>query len=469
MVTLIFFLYLGLITFIGILFSKKIKSPLGFILGDRKLGPLVIAISACASDMSAWLLIGLPGQAYKLGLGMIWTAIGCIGGTLFNWIYIAPKLRTLSEKLNILTIPDLLNQRIKDEKGHIRVLCLTIVIFFFTIYVSAQFVGVGKVISSSLGWNYKEALLLGAGIIILYTSLGGFLAVCWTDFIQGILMIFALVITPLIAILKLGGIGAVINKLSVTSPKLLSFTGGLEGRALFLSLILGSLAIGLGYPGQPHILTRYMAINKKENIKLSMSFSFLWLVISLTGAIFLGTVGKIYFPNLGDPEKLTSTLAQTVLPTFLFGILISAIISAIMSTVDSQLLVITSSLIEDLWKKTFKRELKEGREVLLARGVTVGIGLTALLLALGKAKELVYWLVLYAWGGIAATIGPVLILSLLWKKVTKKAAIAGMVVGALTVIIWHSIDYLRNMVYELFPAFILSLVIIYLVSKYEKS
>ncbi len=410
-----FILYLISLFILGIVTVRFTKTLEDFVLGGRKLGSWIIALSEKASDFSAWLLIGLPGQAFKMGLGAVWAAIGCFIGSLFNWLVIATPLRKLSEKYNALTLPDYFESKFEDRTRILRITSFILIILFFTFYISAQIVGGGKVLSSAFGIKPFYGMLIG--IITFYTMLGGFFAVAITDFIQALLMVTALIIIPIAGIIHLGGFEGFAHKAVSAKNFAFSLSGGeKEFMAMFLSVIIGGLAIGLGYPGQPHILARYMAIKSSKEIKKATVISMTWTFFSLTGAVMMGIVGiPLLAGKLQDPEHITSMLAKTLLHPWIAGIIISAAVSAIMSTADSQLLVVTSSFVEDIYKKMINPQESQKKLVLYSRILTFFIGLIAFVLAL-KAQRLVYWLVLYAWGGLAASFGPAVIMSILWKK-----------------------------------------------------
>jgi sodium/proline symporter len=452
-----FILYLVVLFIIGILTSKLTKTLEDFVLGGRKLGAWIIALSEKATDFSAWLLIGLPGQAFKMGLGALWAGIGCFIGSLFNWTVIATPLRKLSEKYNALTLPDYFESRFNDKTRILRITSFILIIIFFTFYISAQISGSGKILSSAFGISPIYGMIIGIGMITFYTMLGGFFAVAITDFIQALLMLSALLILPILGIINLGGIGKFIEISKNVKGTIFSLSGGEEGLAMVLGVIIGGLAIGLGYPGQPHIVARYMAIKSEKEIKKATIISMTWTFFALTGAISTGIVGiPILAGKLKDPEHITSMLAKNLLNPFIAGIIISGAISAVMSTVDSQLLVVTSCFVEDIYKKMINPEEKQEKLVIYSRILTFLISLVAFILAL-KAQTLVYWLVLYAWGGLAASFGPPLILSILWKRTTKWGIFAGMIGGAITIILWYNIPFLKKLIYELVPGFFFSL------------
>jgi len=459
-----FLCYLAVLIVIGLVSSRLTRTLADFVLAGRRLGAWVTAISAKASDMSGWLLIGLPSESYQNGFSVVWASIGCIAGTFFNWTALAKRLRRYSELLNALTLPDYFESRFHDERGHhLRLVSMIIIVVFFTAYVSAQFVAAGKALNATFGVTFFQGTLIGAAVIIFYTVLGGFFAVAWTDMFQGILMVFGLVVLPLVGLFKMGGIGELASTLHEVGPGMLRVTGSGQGFGAAAAVVLGGLAIGLGYPGQPHIVVRYMAIRKPRELRRSALISVIWVVLAVYGALFIGLVGVRYISRgIADPDQVMPLLAKTLLPPWLAGVLISAAIAAMMSTADSQLLVVTSSISEDLYHRLLRRRADERTLVVVSRIATLVVGGVAFVLA--QFGGAVFWLVLYAWGGLAASFGPPLILSLRWKRTTKWGALAGMVLGSATIIIWHNIPVLKNLIYELFPGFFVSLFAVWIVS-----
>jgi sodium/proline symporter len=471
---LAFIVYLIILIIIGIWSSRYNKSLEDFLIADRKLGSWPVAISAEASDMSGWLVMGLPGRAFMFGISAFWVALAAGFGTLFNWSVIAKRLRRFTQKLRALTIPDYLESRFNDESHLIRGVATSIITIFMVAYVSVQLVASGKIISETFGWDYHSALLLGFAIITFYTLMGGFFAVAWTDVFQGLLIVGIIIILPIIGVIKMGGIGNVFSEVGQIDTNLLSIDFGYSG--LFLLIFLfASMSWFFGYPGQPHILTRYMAIKDEKKIWNSTLIGMTWVIISLWGAVFIGIIGLAYFGGLPDPEKVMPLLAMNLLPEWGAGIVIAAITAAIMSTADSQLLVATSSVIEDVYHKLINPKAKQKSLLKYSRISVLLLSIFALLLALQGG--MIYFLVAFAWGGLAASFGPLIILSLWWKKTTKWGAICGMISGTLTVIFWDKLGvaqwFASNFSSDLvvpgmLPAFIISLLIIIIVSLFSK-
>ena len=473
--SLAFLVYLAILIVVGLVAYRKTKTFDDYYLAGRKLNPWATALSAEASSESGWLLLGLPGQAFSQGIGAFWVALGCVCGTFFNWTALAKRLRRITGFFRVITIPGYLEARFEDDSHTIRIIGAILIGVFMAAYVAAQFVASGKALSVTFGIDYTTSVLIGAAVILFYTMMGGFFAVAWTDVIQALMMIFGLVIMPVVGTIKLGGPAALWTRLASLSPEgsgFLSLSVGREGIAL-VTFLVGMIGIGLGYPGQPHVLIRFMAIRKPRLIRKGALIGVIWAVIALYGAVFVGLVAKgILTADPGDPERVMPLLAMEILPSWLAGLVIAAAMAAMMSTADSQLLVSSSSFVQDLYHKALKREPTPKRLVLLSRIVTLLVGLIAMIVALRQDPEnpvgVVFWLVLYAWGGLASSFGPLLILSLYWKRVTRAGAIAGMIAGSGTVIVWKNVAALSGFLYELIPGFVASLVVILIVSLLTK-
>ena len=465
-----FIVYLIILVLIGIWSSRLNKTLDDFLIAGRKLGTWPVAISAQASDMSGWLVLALPGRAFMYGVSAIWTAVACALGTLFNWSVVAKKLRIFTEKLRALTIPDFLEDRYKDDTHTIRAISTIIIAVFMVAYVSAQLVASGKILSETFGWGYHYALILGFLIITFYTLMGGFFAVAWTDVFQGMLIVIILVALPIVGIIKLGGLGSILSKVGQIDYNAISPTYGYGG-ILFLIFAFASMAWFFGYPGQPHVLTRYMAIKSEKKIWDSTLIGMVWVIISLWGAVLIGLIGLAMFKGLPDPEKVMPMLATSLLPEWIAGIVIAAIVAAIMSTADSQLLVATSSVVEDVYHKLINKKADQKKLLYFSRVFVLLLSVIAFLFAIPGENSAIYYLVAFAWGGLAASFGPLIILSLWWKKTTKWGAVAGMLSGMISVFIWDKSGITASLAGELiipgmFPAFFISLFCIIIVSLY---
>ncbi|MCB2210758.1 sodium/proline symporter [bacterium] len=455
--------YLVIITMIGVLTSRFSSAGVSeYFLAGRKMNKWVVALSAVVSGRSAWLLIGFTGMAYAQGLSAMWAAVGYITVEFFLFWFYARRLRSFSEEHDCLTVPDFFAARFNDKKGTLRLLLSLIIIVFLTAYVSAQFVGGGKTFASSFGVTPTMGMLITAAIVLLYTLLGGFLAVSLTDFLQAMFMIFALLVLPIVAIAHEGGWGPVAAQLRMDDPSLLTTFGSLG-----FGGVIGFLAIGLGSPGNPHIIVRYMSIKRVDDLKFSALIGTFWNVMMALGALLIGLVGRAYTPVAAtvDQEFLFPALAAEHLHPVLFGMVIASIFAAIMSTADSQLLVAASSVVVDIYQKVMKRDavIPQRRLVLISR-FTVFV-LVVLAIAFGLAAEkLVFWLVLFAWAGLGAAIGPTSILALFWKRTTRQGVIAGVIAGTVTTIIWYYTPALKGALYELVPAFLIGALVTWAVS-----
>ncbi|MBL7073797.1 sodium/proline symporter [candidate division KSB1 bacterium] len=451
-----FIVYLILVLVVGFLTFRLTRTLADFILAGRRLGHWVVAFSERASGESAWLLIGLPGLAWASGFSAIWPAVGCTFGIFFSWTFIAKRLRLQSARLNALTLPDFFEARFKDSSHTLRILSTVIIVFFFALYVAAQFLGAGKVLNATFGISQFWGMVIGACIILFYTIMGGFFAVAWTDLVQGSLMVFTLVLLPVVGLIEMGGVGKLAQSLNSLNPDLLLVGGGQSGWPM-LATVIGGLGIGLGYMGQPHLVTRFMAIRDPQRLRQGTLIAVGWAILAFWGAVFIGIVGLgLLGQVVQDQEQIMPYMANYLLPSGIAGILIAGAIAAMMSTADSQLLVTTSAISEDIYRQMINKGAAQERLVLISRVATVIIGIVAFILAL-MAESLVYWLVLYAWAGLGASFGPALLLSLWWKKVTKEGVMAGMITGTLTVLVWYNVPVLKNSLYELIPGFFLSL------------
>ncbi|HBZ38224.1 MAG TPA: sodium/proline symporter [Balneola sp.] len=461
--------YLILLISIGLYSARFSSSGISeFFIGGRKMNKVVIALSAVVSGRSAWLLLGVTGLVYVQGASAIWAVVGYTVVELILFLTYAKKLREFSEEHDCITVPDFFAERFGDKTGTLRSILIITFLIFMVSYVSAQFVAGGKAFSSSFGIEQNTGVLLSAVIILAYTVLGGFLAVSLTDAFQAFFMIFALVFLPFIAIQDLGGWSVMIEQLQFQEAALI------DPLALSAGAFIGFLGIGLGSPGNPHILSRYMAIDDAKNLRFAAGIGTFWNIVMAAGAVLIGLVGRAYFSNIemlpgADSENLYPYLAQLHLHPVLFGIVIASIFAAIMSTADSQLLVAASSVVRDWYQKILKRdeEIPQKKLVLYSRLVVVALVVVALLFGL-VAQELVYWLVLFAWAGLGAALGPTSILALYWKGTTKEGVIAGIITGTLVTIVWYFIPVLKSNMYELVPAFIASGLVTILVSKWTK-
>jgi sodium/proline symporter len=466
-----FGLYLLLMLGIGVYFSNKSNDLADYVLGGRGLGKWVTSLSAQASDMSGWLLMGLPGLAYASGFGeAFWLAAGLAAGTYLNWKLVARRLRIYTKMANdSLTISDFFENRFGDQSHILRMISSVFIVIFFTLYVSSGFIAGGKLFNTVFGIQYEYAILIGGGVLVLYTFLGGFFAVSWTDMIQGFIMLFAALVVPSYAVIHLGGIAAASERVAAISPTLFSLTKDMAGNNLTAIAIISSAAWGLGYFGMPHILVRFMGIDSAENIRDARIIAMVWVIISLASAVFIGVIGRAYTsgtPLAGpDSEKIFMVMVQSLFVTFLAGVMLSAILAAIMSTADSQLLVAASAISEDFYKAIFKKDANPHELVWTGRAAVIVISIVAYSISLNPNSS-VFKVVSFAWAGLGATFGPIILTALFWRRTTWKGAFAGILVGGITVLVWKNLSALGGIftLYEIVPAFILSLTSIIVVS-----
>ncbi|WP_019243508.1 MULTISPECIES: sodium/proline symporter PutP [Bacillus] len=454
--------YLAGMLILGYAAYKKTSNLSDYMLGGRGLGPVVTALSAGASDMSGWLLMGLPGSMYLTGLSAGWIVIGLTIGAYLNWLYVAPRLRTYTEiARNSITIPDYFENRFKDQTRILRITSAIVIIIFFTFYTSSGMVAGGELFKTAFGIDYKMGILLTAGVVILYTLFGGFLAVSWTDSVQGLIMFLALIIVPTVTIVNVGSPSTTFDVIRDIDPTLLQ---AFQGTTVIG--IVSLLAWGLGYFGQPHIIVRFMAISSVKEIKKARRVGMIWMIFSVVGAMFTGLVGIAYFhvtdQTLANSETVFIVLAEQLFPSLITGFLLAAILAAVMSTISSQLLVTSSALTEDIYKAFFKRKASDKELVFVGRMAVLVVSVIALFLALNPSDTILE-LVGYAWAGFGAAFGPVVLISLYWKRMTKWSALAGMIAGTVTVIVWESFESL-SAVYEIIPGFIAGAAAIILVS-----
>lgn len=463
-------LYFIVMLGIGLYAYKKSTSDIsGYMLGGRSLSPSVAALSAGASDMSGWMLMGLPGAMYISGMSSLWIAIGLVLGAFLNYLIVAPRLRTYTEVANdSITLPDFFENRFNDKSRMLRVVSSVVIVVFFTLYTSSGVVAGGKLFESSFGLNYEVGLYVTAGVVVAYTLFGGFLAVSLTDFVQGCIMFIALVLVPIVTISEVGGIGELQTSVAAINPELLDIFNGVS-----IISVISAMAWGLGYFGQPHIIVRFMAIRSVKDMPTARRIGMTWMIVAIIGAMATGLAGIAYVAKTGmqldDAETIFIVLSQTLFSPLIAGFLLAAILAAIMSTISSQLLVTSSSLTEDFYKTFLNKEASETQQVLVGRISVFLVALVAIYLAYDR-NSTILTLVSNAWAGFGAAFGPVVIGSLYWKKMTRNGALAGMITGALTVLFWIyapiTIDgqSLSSVMYEIVPGFILCALVIYIVS-----
>ncbi len=438
-----------------------------YMLAGRDLNPFVAALSAGASDMSGWLLMGLPGALYASGLVESWIAVGLTAGALVNWLTVAPRLRSYTEVAgNSITIPSFLDNRLHDSRRLMRWTSGLIILVFFTFYVSSGMVAGGTFFESSFGMDYRLGMTLVAGITVMYTLVGGFLAVSWTDLVQGLMMVAALVAVPVAGTIRLGGIGATIDAVSAVDPSYWAMVGATTS----VIGVVSSLAWGLGYFGQPHIIVRFMAIRSPREAVQGGIIGISWMLFAVLGAIGTAVVGVAVYQHdvsrLGNPETVFISLGRLLFHPLVAGFMLAAILAAIMSTISSQLLVTSSALIEDLYRIVRKKELSSGHLVIASRTAVFVVALVAAVMA-WTPNDTILALVAFAWAGFGASFGPIVLLCLYWRRLTALGAVAGMITGAVVVAVWGSLDGGPAGIfdlYELAPGFAANLLVAWAVS-----
>lgn len=510
-------LYFVLMMAIGLYaYRKSTDDVSGYMLGGRQLNPAVASLSAGASDMSGWMLMGLPGAIFATGMSEAWIAIGLIIGAYFNYRLVAPRLRVYTEIADdAITIPDFFEKRFADHSRTLRVLSAVVIIVFFTLYTSAGVVSGGKLFEASFGLDYRLGLFLTAGVVVAYTLFGGFLAVSLTDFVQGCIMFVALVLVPVVTIMQLGGFGPTVDALSTLSVNVggweKSYLSMIPQESLGLAAvgIVSTMSWGLGYFGQPHIIVRFMAVRSLRDVATMRRIGMGWMLITVLGAVLTGAAGLAYVKSqniqvaegvpvarvidapaeatgfdeldnidttgafgegevvLGDQETIFILLSQVIFHPYIAGFLLAAILAAIMSTISSQLLVSSSSLTEDFYKIFLRRDASQKELVLVGRLSVLAVSLVAIGLAFDPNSNILS-LVSNAWAGFGAAFGPVVLISLFWRGMTRLGAVAGMMTGAVTVLLWIYIFNLSGVIYEIVPGFIAATIAIVAVSLWSK-
>lgn len=461
-----FVVYIAAMVLIGLVAYLRTKNLSDYILGGRSLGSFVTALSAGASDMSGWLLMGLPGAIFVAGISESWIAIGLVAGAYLNWLFVAGRLRVQTEHNgNALTLPDYFTNRFEDNSRILRIFSALVILVFFTIYCASGVVAGARLFESTFGMSYETALWAGAAATIAYTFIGGFLAVSWTDTVQATLMIFALILTPVIVLIATGGFDPAMTAIEAVNASHFDMLKG----ATFVGVI-SLMAWGLGYFGQPHILARFMAADSVKSIPAARRISMTWMILTLAGAVAVGFFGIAYFsahPELAgpvseNPERVFIELSKILFNPWIAGILLSAILAAVMSTLSCQLLVCSSALTEDFYKAFLRKGASQTELVWVGRAMVLLVALIAIALA-SNPDNRVLGLVSYAWAGFGAAFGPVVLLSVLWKGMTRNGALAGMIVGAVTVVVWK--NWIGLGLYEIIPGFILATIAILVFSR----
>ena len=482
-----FIAYMAMMLLIGASYMKTGKSTEDYFLGGRKLGGWVVALSAQASDMSGWLLMGLPGSVYALGTGQMWIAVGLFLGTVANWLIISGRLRRYTIVANnSLTLPAYFENRFHDKKRILLGISSVVIVIFFLVYTASAFASGGKLFSTVFGCSYHVSLTIGAVIILAYTFMGGFMAVCTTDFIQGMLMLVALVTVPVVAFALMGGnVGPALEQTGVSAANFLNVMKNGENNFSAVEII-SQLARGLGYCGMPHILVRFMAVKNQKELNKSKGIAIIWVALSLAFAVVIGVLGRAYlYPTIlgadgGSTEIVFIEMIKQVFTVdirlpIVAGLFLCGILAAIMSTADSQLLVTASSMSEDIYKGIIKKDATEEKVMKMSRYAVLGVAVLAYLIAWDPNSSIM-GLVSNAWAGLGAAFGPTVLMSLFWKRCNLPGAVAGIASGGLTVIIWDYIPIIGGQtlgtvtgLYSLAIGFLISIVLIVVVSLCTKA
>ncbi|MBU0984768.1 MAG: sodium/proline symporter [candidate division Zixibacteria bacterium] len=460
-----FVVYTAGIIGIGLYSSRMRKATADdFVLANRELGPWVSALSASASAESGWVMLGLVGEAYLFGMAAFWIVPGIAAGYLFNWFVLAERLRKATAESGAVTLPQYLMHRYGKDSASVRLIAVGIITISMLAYVAAQMNAAGKAFEAIFQLPYVWGVLAGAAIILTYTITGGFRAICWTDVVQATFMIVALIGMPIVLLTKIGGFGAFLTAAREVDPQMLTFSYGKAGFAM-LGFIVGLVGIGLGYPGQPHVLSRFMATRDTRSVRRGGTIAISWMVLAYMGAVFFGLFAEVYFGVIDDPEQALPMACTTLLPPIIGGMVVAAIVAAICSTADSQLIVVSSALSRDVFGRKrddaapedFGRTQKVDRLVLIVLAV-IAIGLASM------KSRVIFQFVLYAWSALGASFGPVVVLGLLWKGANRAGAVAGMLTGIIVTVIWRNITVLKSSVDEWVPSFVLAFTMVVVVS-----
>ena len=460
-----FVLYIGVMMGIGVYYYRQTKNMSDYFLGNRKLGAWVTSLSAEASDMSGWMLMGVPGFAYLAGLNSAWIAVGIAIGTWANWYFVAARLRRYTELAgNALTLPEFLQNRYKDTSGLLRIVPAIFILIFFILYTSSGFVAAGKLFETVFGIQFQVAIFIGAGSVVFYTLIGGFLAVSRTDFIQGVMMFFAILLVPTCAAMSMGGFGDTFSAIEKLNPTMFQPLTKPDGSSMGFIELISLLGWGIGYFGQPHILVRFMAIKSTKEIPQATHIAMTWVTLSLAAAVAVGMIGTVYLDTTlegTDSETVFLLMTNKLFPPLIAGLVLSAVLAAIMSTASSQLLVAASAFAQDFYKTLIRKDANQTELVWISRASVLVTASIAVFLGFNP-DSFILDMVAYAWAGFGAAFGPAILMSLFWKRTTRNGVVAGIIVGGTTVLIWKQFEFLG--LYEIIPGFIFALIAIYVFS-----
>jgi sodium/proline symporter len=455
--------YFLILVFIGIFSRKESDSVGGYYAAGKKLRYWIVSFSTNATGESSWLLLGLSGMGYVFGVHALWVMVGEVLGVAFAWIFMARRFKVYTDKYDSITVPDYLEERFNDTRHIMRIVSAVILIPMVTSYVAAQLTASGKAFKSFLHIDYVTGIIIGLIIILFYTVIGGITAVARADFFHGLLMLAGLIALPVVAIIHCGGFGPMVAALKSIDPNLLKLSGPTGFNTIGIISIIGFLGIGLPFMGSPQLFVRYLAARDQKELIYGKYIAIIFIVIVDTGAVLAGMAGRALFTSLEDQEYIFATLASELFPSLLTGLFIAIVLAAIISTVDSLLILLSSSVIRDVYQKIFRPEAPQKSLVFMGKIITVIVGISAFWFSLSE-NRLIFWFVLFAWSGIGATFCPVMVLSLFWKRMTKAGAIAGMCSGFLITMIWAIFFKASTNLYEMVPGFFGAIIIIILAS-----
>lgn len=458
--TVTFVIYLLAVFAIGIYGYFVTNTFEDFALGGRRVKDWVVGLSAQASDMSMWLLVGLPATAYAMGLSALWIGVGIVVGTGFNWFVLSKRLRRYSGLLGSVTVLDFLEQRVRDDYGFIKLFGSLSLVIFYTIATSGEFIGSGKVMNAVFGYDFFTGVLIGGILVLIYTLVGGFIAVSYTDVLQALVMLVSVLVLPIVGFLAIGSVGTGLTELQQVSGAAPGMFGGSAGLLALIGFFAGTVGIGFGYPGQPHIVVRYMSIDDYRNLRRSSLIGMIWVTLATYGAIFLGWAAGGVVGSVQNTDQVMPILAQDLLPNWLVGVLVAGAVAGMMSTSDSKFLVATNAIAYNIYNRFIDVDASDRQVLLVSRTVMILIVLAAI--GLARPSGVVFTVILGGWAGIGASFGPLLIAALYWKRLTQEGAYAGIIVGMVTVAAWIFFDI--GYLYELVPGFVFAGIAIVVVS-----
>ncbi len=449
-IVIVYFLVLLVIGYVA---SRKTSSVADFYVANKKLGFWVSAFSSRATGESGWLLLGLTGMGWAVGINAFWVLLGQVMGETVSWLYVARPFKRMTDKYSSITVPDFLESHFGDKRHILRWISTVVIITMVTSYLAAQLTATGKAFNTFLHLDFKTGAMLGLAIVLFYTMIGGFRAVAWSDMFQGTMMLLGLVLVPIVAVVATGGVSGLVENLGQTNPSMLKAMGADGWTLAGMLTVLGFVGPGFGYLGSPQLYSRFIAVSHERKLIPGAVVAVLFTIITSGGAIIAGLAGRVLYPVLEDQEAIFPLLSSELFGPIMSGVLIAVVLAAVMSTADSLLILAVSSVVRDVYQKIFRPDASQKRVVMLSRVLTIVLALIALGFALLEVR-LIFWFVLFAWAGISSAFCPVIVLSVFWKRLTLKGAAAGMITGFVTAIIWKIV--LGHVLYEMVPALLLA-------------